>query len=189
MTRSKELLDNQKYLLEFCQEAGILEEFVVLIDLNTAQSNLAAVELLKHNEFSKELTNKIYTQEKRTVIIGNGDVMNREQGIEKAQESGADGIMIGRGIFKNPWAFLPSEVSEVVDTRVNRLEMLIEHLENWITTWSTQKHFPAMKKFVKMYINNFEGAKDLRMELMEMNNPDQMLNKLKLELLSLDKKD
>lgn len=40
-----------------------------------------------------------------TLIIGNGDVMSREEGLEKVEKYGVDGVMIGRGIFQNPWVF------------------------------------------------------------------------------------
>lgn len=51
-----------------------------------------------------EIKNKIAPN---TVIIGNGDVLNTDDGIKKATETGCDGIMVGRAIFGNPWLFLP----------------------------------------------------------------------------------
>jgi len=41
----------------------------------------------------------------KTKIIGNGDVKNIEEGRKLAEETGCDGIMIGRAIFGNPWLF------------------------------------------------------------------------------------
>jgi len=41
----------------------------------------------------------------KLLIIGNGDVSSVEDGIEKAKGSGVDGIMVGRGIFGNPFFF------------------------------------------------------------------------------------
>ena len=49
-----------------------------------------------------ELRNKISPD---TIIIGNGDVLSLSDGEEKAKQSGADGIMVGRAIFGNPWFF------------------------------------------------------------------------------------
>jgi len=40
-----------------------------------------------------------------TIIIGNGDVLSIQDGIEKANTSGCDGIMVGRALFGNPWFF------------------------------------------------------------------------------------
>jgi len=49
-----------------------------------------------------EIRNKMKV---KTIIIGNGDVESLAQGKMKALETGCDGIMIGRGIFGNPWLF------------------------------------------------------------------------------------
>jgi nifR3 family TIM-barrel protein len=49
-----------------------------------------------------QLRNKIAPH---TIIIGNGDVISLADAKEKARESGCDGVMIGRGLFGNPWCF------------------------------------------------------------------------------------
>jgi tRNA-dihydrouridine synthase len=184
MTKAQILFQKNPDLYTFCVEAGIKLEFSDLINQDTQESKKQATDLILQNNFTDELAKNIYAEQKRTVIIGNGDVMNREEGLVKAMETGVDGIMIGRGIFHNPWAFLPFEISQKLNTKENRLEMLLEHLQQWKQTWEDQKHFPAMKKFVKMYINDFPNAKELRMELMEMNNADQMIQKIQEEMLS-----
>ncbi len=40
-----------------------------------------------------------------TLIFGNGDVKNLSEAREKIKETGADGVMLGRAIFGNPWLF------------------------------------------------------------------------------------
>lgn len=55
-----------------------------------------------------ELKNKIAPN---TIIIGNGDVLNTDDGIKKATETGCDGVMIGRAIFGNPWLFSQTEIN------------------------------------------------------------------------------
>jgi tRNA-dihydrouridine synthase len=182
MTQSQILFQKNPDLYTFCVEAGIEQEFCNLINQNTEESKKQASDLILQNKFTDELAKKLYTEQKRPAIIGNGDVMNREEGLIRAKESGVDGIMIGRGIFHNPWAFLPLEISQKLNIKENRLEMLLEHLQQWKSTWEDQKHFPAMKKFVKMYINDFLNAKELRMELMEMNNADQMIERVQKEV-------
>ncbi|MCX6797551.1 MAG: tRNA-dihydrouridine synthase, partial [Candidatus Doudnabacteria bacterium] len=41
----------------------------------------------------------------KTLIVGNGDIQNYQDGIIKAKASGVDGVMIGRASFGNPWIF------------------------------------------------------------------------------------
>jgi tRNA-dihydrouridine synthase len=182
MSLAQILFQKNPDLHTFCVEVGIEAEFVLLINTNTVVSKKKAADLILQNNFTDILAKKIYAEQNRTVIIGNGDVMNREEGINRAKESGVDGIMIGRGIFRNPWAFLPLEISQKLNTKENRLEMLLEHLQQWKLTWEDQKHFPAMKKFVKMYINDFPNAKELRMTLMDMENADEMIRRVKEEV-------
>ncbi len=47
------------------------------------------------------LRDRIAPQTKLTI---NGDIPDRTKGLELAEKYGVDGIMIGRGIFKNPYA-------------------------------------------------------------------------------------
>lgn len=101
-----------------------------------------------------------------TIIIGNGDVKNQQDIQLKHQEFGVDGVMIGRGIFNNPWIF---EKDNKEHTWEDYKTVLLKHLEMYDNTM----HFDKLKKFFKMYVNNFEGSKDLRAKLMATKNIDQ----------------
>ncbi|HRH31289.1 MAG TPA: tRNA-dihydrouridine synthase, partial [Candidatus Paceibacterota bacterium] len=59
----------------------------------------------EHIQEVTALRDKIAPQ---TLVIGNGDVRDVEHGRELAQKFGADGVMIGRSIFGNPWLFAKS---------------------------------------------------------------------------------
>ena len=61
-----------------------------------------------------------------TVIIGNGDVVSLMDGKNKAQESGADGIMVGRALFGNPWFFDGSR--EIIATLPKRAPWVLRKL-------------------------------------------------------------
>ena len=50
----------------------------------------------------------------KTLILGNGDVQNLAEAETRVTETGADGVMIGRGIFGNPWLFSPDTPRESV---------------------------------------------------------------------------
>ncbi|NQU52745.1 MAG: tRNA-dihydrouridine synthase [Bacteroidetes bacterium] len=94
---------------------------------------------------------------------GNGDVFSFEDGLQKIEKSGADGAMIGRGIFQNPWFFNP-EKTEI--TKEERIEKLLEHTKLFEQTWSGVKNFSILKRFYKIYLNNFPSAAKLRADLM-----------------------
>lgn len=99
----------------------------------------------------------------KTVIIGNGDVQNYKEAVEKCNAYGVDGVMIGRGIFSNLWAFDKQEISHMGD-HAKLVDMLREHLKLFE---KTGKHFAIMKKFFKMYVQNFPRAGEVREHLMQ----------------------
>ena len=100
-------------------------------------------------------------------IHGNGDVASWADGQQKMNNTGVDGIMVGRGIFQNPWFFDPQkrEISQE-----ERIQKLIEHTRLFEKTWSGIKNFNILKRFYKIYLNSFPGAARLRADLMEARN-------------------
>ena len=126
------------------------------------------------NEIGKvvKLRNKISPN---ILIIGNGDVESFEEVEEKHQKFGVDGVMIGRGIFHNPWVF---EKRIKAHESGEYKKVLIKHLNLYEKTYGDNRNYHVMKKFFKMYINNFKGANQLRIKLMETNNMKEALKLL-----------
>jgi len=98
-----------------------------------------------------------------TYIVGNGDVASREDGLAKASQYKLDGIMIGRGIFKDPWIF---DSSAQQHQKQDFIQLFNRHIELFEKSWGADKNPATLKKFAKMYINGFEGASDLRAQAM-----------------------
>ena len=107
-----------------------------------------------------------------TIIIGNGDVKNQSDILEKYTKYGIDGVMVGRGIFSNPWIFEKTK-------KVHHYEDYKKILTNHLKMYDNSMHFDKLKKFFKMYINNFDGASNLRAKLMETKSVEDALNILK----------
>ncbi|MBU0707016.1 tRNA-dihydrouridine synthase [Patescibacteria group bacterium] len=116
---------------------------------------------------------KIRNQMKSTMlIIGNGDVGSLDEARQRVKETNADGVMIGRGIFGNPWFFDPN--IDIVDISIEkRLTVLIEHAKLFEKTYHKSKSFDIMKKHFKAYASGFSGAKDLRIALMNTGNAQE----------------
>lgn len=106
-----------------------------------------------------------------TIIIGNGDVHDLDDAKQKASETGADGVMIGRSIFGNPWAFERSGKSPTIE---EKLRALVEHTRLYEATWGSTKSFDLMKKHYKAYANGFPNASDLRVRLMACRDADEV---------------
>jgi tRNA-dihydrouridine synthase len=104
-------------------------------------------------------------------LHGNGDVFTYADGLKKAAETGADGVMVGRGIFQNPWFFNP-EITEIL--KEERIEKLLMHTRLFEQTWGGIKNFNILKRFYKIYLNSFPQAAKMRANLMEVKNYEEV---------------
>lgn len=106
-----------------------------------------------------------------TLIIGNGDVIDVDDGRRKCKESGCDGVMLGRAIFGNPFLF-----SEKIPTLEEKLKVAVEHTKLFSKMLGKVKSFNIMKKHYKAYVNGFDGAKELRVKMMEAKDAKEVEN-------------
>ena len=125
-------------------------------------------------EYIKKIKELIDKSGKEILLIGNGDVVDTDDGRRKCEEYGCDGVMIGRGIFGNPWFFSSEKHTDI--SLEEKLEVLLEHTQIFDEKLLKPKHknFATMKKHFKAYVNGFEGAKELRVKLMETENSKQV---------------
>ena len=103
-----------------------------------------------------------------TLVLGNGDVATLEEARARIEESGMDGVMAGRGAFGNPWFFS----GRVPDLREKLLRMaahteLFEKMYRSDASVRRLKNFDIMKRHFKAYAAGFDGAKELRVRLMQ----------------------
>ena len=119
----------------------------------------------------------------KTLIFGNGDVSSLEDAYTKAQEAGCDGIMVGRGIFGNPW-FFNKNIKKKDLTPKQILEVLVEHAHLY-EQLLPDKNFSVMKKHFKAYVSGWDGSKELRVKLMDTKNASEVedLAKKRLDYL------
>ena len=113
------------------------------------------------------------TESPDTAFWGNGDVMTYDEGLEKARQFGLNGIMVGRGIFSNPWFFMSDY--QRLRSKYERFELLLQHIHLFEKTWTNKKNFNILKRFFKIYLNGFEGASQLRDSLMQIGSANDAL--------------
>lgn len=122
-----------------------------------------------------------------TILLGNGDVKSLEEGKRLAKESGCDGVMVGRGLFGTPWFFQDADETQInaeltrkdTDAHVGKsveekLKIMVEHTKLYEEKLGDIKSFAIMKKHFKAYVNGFDGAKELRVKLMECENAKEV---------------
>jgi len=118
----------------------------------------------------------------KTKIIGNGDVTSWEDVLKKVHTYNVDGVMIGRGIFHNLFVF--DKTNSPHPTGIEKLPLLLEHLDLYKRTWGATKHYPILKKFFKIYVSGFDDASAFREKLMETKTIDEAQILVKNYLIS-----
>lgn len=106
-----------------------------------------------------------------TLLTINGDIPDRKTGLELAEKYGIDGVMIGRGIFHNPYAF---EKEPREHTSKELLGLLRLHL-SLFDKYSKEESrlFKPLRRFFKIYVRGIRGASELRHQLMQTNTTDE----------------
>jgi tRNA-dihydrouridine synthase len=160
-------------------------EFLLTKKLNMLTIHGRTAKQMSKGSADWELINKVRIMRDniapQTLIVGNGDLKNKEQGIELANRYNLDGIMIGRGIFEDPFA-LAKESPWPNYTKAQKIDLYKKHVELFAQTWqNNERRIETLNKFCKVYINGFDGAKELREKLMNAENTEELL-----EILSLN---
>ena len=110
-----------------------------------------------------------------TLIVGNGDILSRSQGEALAEKYQLDGIMVGRGIFQDPYLFAPQSPWMEFSAE-QRIALYRKHVELFAATWQhNERPIHTLNKFCKIYINHFDNAKELREQLMAANSSSELL--------------
>jgi tRNA-dihydrouridine synthase len=114
-----------------------------------------------------------------TLIVGNGDILSRQEGLELAEKYRLDGVMIGRGVFQDPFVFAANSPWPEY-TKEQKVALYAHHVQLFADTWQHgERRVPMLNKFCKIYINGFDGAKELRERLMAADSTAELLDILK----------
>ncbi len=118
----------------------------------------------------KKLRDKIAPH---TLLTINGDIRDRAHGLELAKQYGVDGLMIGRGIFKDPYAFIERDEAPSRDELIGLLHYHLDLFDKYSTELEPRK-FEPLKRFFKIYLHDFPNASELREKLMHTKSTDEV---------------
>ncbi|MEI3607708.1 tRNA-dihydrouridine synthase [Pseudogracilibacillus sp. SE30717A] len=118
----------------------------------------------------KELRDQIAPQ---TLLTINGDIPDRQTGMKLVEQYGVDGIMIGRGIFKNPFAFEKEPEIHSSDELLNLLRLHLDLHDKYSKDLDVRP-FKTLRRFFKIYVKEFKGASELRNQLMTTESTDEV---------------
>lgn len=118
----------------------------------------------------KKLRDEIAPQ---TTLTINGDIRDRAHGMELVEQYGVDGVMIGRGIFHNPFAFEHAARPHSREELLDLLRFQLNEHDKYAAELGPRR-FEPLKRFFKIYVRDFDGASELRDKLMHTKSTDEV---------------
>lgn len=107
-----------------------------------------------------------------TLLTINGDIPDRQTGMELVEKYGVDGVMIGRGVFTNPFAFEKEAKEHTSEELLNLLRMHLDLFDQY--SLEDGRSFKPLRRFFKIYVRDMRGAADLRNKLMDTETTDEV---------------
>ncbi len=155
------------------QEAGA--EFITIHGRTRSQMYSGNADWKKINELKKNVD---------IPVFANGDVTSVEKAVQCLEQSGADGVAVGRGSLGDP--ALIGRISHYIKTGEilpvpplsDRIEMLKFHIDEEIKLRGEGVAIKFMRKFYPYYLSGFENAKILRSKLVLEDDYDKIMNLL-----------
>ena len=109
----------------------------------------------------------------QTLLTINGDIPDRLTGLKLVEQYGIDGVMIGRGVFSNPFAFEKEPKEHSAKEYLNLLYLHLDLHDHYAKEFETRS-FKALQRFFKIYVRGFKGASQLRVQLLNANSTDEV---------------
>lgn len=125
-------------------------------------------------------------------VIGNGDIVDEESALQMFEQTGVDGIMIGRGSFGNPWIFRNIkhylETGEKLPQPTNneKLEVMEKHIKLAVKEKGEDVAIKELRKHIAWYTKNLKNSSEFRNSINKVEKKEQLISKLEEYFKTLD---
>lgn len=117
-------------------------------------------------------------------VIGNGDVTTPEKAAEMLRQSGADGVMIGRGCYGRPW--FPAQVAHFLTTGdhlpspsvARQMTTVIDHYRGMLEHYGNQAGLRVARKHLSWYSRGFAHSAEFRQKINKMDDSIQVMDEI-----------
>jgi len=115
-------------------------------------------------------------------VIGNGDVVDAVSAKRMLDQTGCDGVMIGRGSYGNPWVFrevidyLESGKIHPAPSLDQRLETLKQHMERSAKWKGEKRGTHEMRKQFSWYVKGYRNIRPLREKVFHLETLNEIFN-------------
>ena len=114
-------------------------------------------------------------------VIGNGDIVDEESALRMFQETGVDGIMIGRGSFGNPWIF--KKISHFLSTgeklsdpsNEEKLQIIKEHIDLAVQE-KGEIAVKELRKHIAWYTKNLKNSSEFRNSINHVETEEELIH-------------
>ena len=113
-------------------------------------------------------------------VIVNGDILTPQDATIALEQSGADGVMIGRGVQGKPW-FLQQIIEYTRGGKIGaepstkeKLALILEHYDAILAYYGERRGVPMARKHLSWYCNEKPNSTEFRTNLNRMKNPDEV---------------
>ena len=111
-------------------------------------------------------------------VFGNGDVVSVDDAKKLLEDSGADGILVGRGTYGRPW-FL-NQISHYLKTGERladptveaQMEIVLEHFDAIVSHYGSQPGVKIARKHLGWYSKGLSNSAEFRQEVFQLDTPD-----------------
>src|SRR6185369_13514291 len=110
-------------------------------------------------------------------VIVNGDICSLSDAREALRQSGADGVMIGRGAYGRPW-LLGQIMAELSEGRARfdpsldeQLDVMLEQYEDMLSLYGTHTGVNLARKHIGWYTKGLPGSAELRNQVNQQDDP------------------
>ncbi len=157
--------------------------------IEQAGANLITIHGRTRDEFfSGEVDLEAIRKVKEAVtipVIGNGNIVNEESAKRMFEQTGVDGIMIGRASIGNPWIFKKIlhylQTGETLEeiTNKEKLETIIKHIELEVQIKGERVGIPELRKHLACYVKSLPNASKIRQTINQINTKKELVQALK----------
>lgn len=113
-------------------------------------------------------------------VIGNGDIKTKEDAKKMFEETGVDGIMIGRAALGNPWIFqeiisyLKGKNETNIISNKEKLNIILKHINLEVEEKGEITAVKEMRKHISWYIKNSKDASKFRDMVNKIDNKQEL---------------
>lgn len=118
-------------------------------------------------------------------VIGNGNIIDEESAKRMFEQTGVDGIMIGRVSIGNPWIFkrilhylqTGEKLKEI--TNKEKLDTILKHIELEVQIKGEKVGIPELRKHLACYVKSLPNASKIRQNINQINTKNELVQALK----------